>query len=242
MYLLDTANSAVFWGKETVREFGHHRASCLSTMEPNSHLELTEELDGTSGLVKTGFATVLIVESELRLRAGLNANFLRHGWDVTTATCVQEGLRAVERHIFDLVICDLQMRDGDVHEVMLAVDAGTPVIVLAENAVTPDVVRAMRSGAFDFLLKDVSLDVLQAAARAAVESSIQKNSVLAYKAMDSRTSTAVMTLSELSRTHLEAALASAEGNRTNAARILGISVRTVRNKVKQYGLPPRRFV
>ena len=50
-----------------------------------------------------------------------------------------------------------------------------------------------------------------------------------------------MTLSELNRKHLEDALALAEGNRTNAAKVLGISVRTVRNKIRQYGLPPRSY-
>jgi DNA-binding NtrC family response regulator len=218
-------------------------------MQRISHLEPTEALDGTIGLCKVGCATVLIVERELRLRSALNASFLRHGWDVTTATCIQECLRAIERHIFDLVICELRMRDGDVHEVMLSVAEETPVIVLAENAITPDVVKAMRNGAFDVLLRDVSFDVLQVAARAAVESSIPKTHIRPNHGIDTKYSTpqegpcaSVMTLSELSRTHLEAALASADGNRTNAARILGISVRTVRNKVKQYGLPPRRFV
>ncbi|HEY0759284.1 MAG TPA: sigma-54 dependent transcriptional regulator [Acidisarcina sp.] len=46
---------------------------------------------------------------------------------------------------------------------------------------------------------------------------------------------------EIERLHLERTLALADGNRTHAAEMLGISLRTVRNKIKEYGLPPRRY-
>ena len=48
-------------------------------------------------------------------------------------------------------------------------------------------------------------------------------------------------ISVLERMHLENTLASANGNRTHAAIMLGISLRTMRNKIKEYGLPPRRY-
>ncbi|HEY6850314.1 MAG TPA: helix-turn-helix domain-containing protein, partial [Terracidiphilus sp.] len=31
------------------------------------------------------------------------------------------------------------------------------------------------------------------------------------------------------------------GNRTHAAVMLGISLRTLRNRIREYGLPPRRI-
>jgi DNA-binding protein Fis len=45
----------------------------------------------------------------------------------------------------------------------------------------------------------------------------------------------------LEKIHLENTLALARGNRTHAAEMLGISLRTVRNRIKEYGLPPRRY-
>ncbi|HEY0795262.1 MAG TPA: sigma-54 dependent transcriptional regulator [Acidisarcina sp.] len=45
---------------------------------------------------------------------------------------------------------------------------------------------------------------------------------------------------EMERLHLEKTLALTDGNRTHAAEMLGISLRTVRNKIREYGLPPRR--
>ena len=46
---------------------------------------------------------------------------------------------------------------------------------------------------------------------------------------------------ELERVHLENTLAMTQGNRTQAAEMLGISIRTMRNRIREYGLPPRRF-
>jgi DNA-binding NtrC family response regulator len=45
----------------------------------------------------------------------------------------------------------------------------------------------------------------------------------------------------LERMHLENTLALTHGNRTHAAEMLGISLRTMRNKIREYGLPPRRY-
>lgn len=46
---------------------------------------------------------------------------------------------------------------------------------------------------------------------------------------------------EMERKHLENTLALTAGNRTHAAEMLGISIRTLRNKIREYGLPPRRY-
>jgi DNA-binding NtrC family response regulator len=107
----------------------------------------------------------------------------------------------------------------------------------------------MRNGAFDVLSKNVTFDLLQTTARTAVGALMQKQSKQQDEPLETLASVksftipaAVLTLSEVNRLHLEAALTLAKGNRTNAAKILGISVRTVRNKIKQYGLPPRNNV
>jgi DNA-binding NtrC family response regulator len=46
---------------------------------------------------------------------------------------------------------------------------------------------------------------------------------------------------EMERLHLENTLAMTRGNRTQAAEMLGISLRTMRNRIREYGLPPRRY-
>jgi DNA-binding NtrC family response regulator len=51
-----------------------------------------------------------------------------------------------------------------------------------------------------------------------------------------------LTLRELERTLLEKTLDATGGNRTRAAGMLGVSLRTVRNKIREFGLPPRGAV
>jgi DNA-binding NtrC family response regulator len=46
---------------------------------------------------------------------------------------------------------------------------------------------------------------------------------------------------QVERLHLENTLALTDGNRTHAAEMLGISLRTLRNKIREYGLPPRSY-
>ncbi len=46
---------------------------------------------------------------------------------------------------------------------------------------------------------------------------------------------------DVERRLLQTTLQATRGNRTRAAELLGISVRTIRNKIREYGLPPRRY-
>jgi DNA-binding NtrC family response regulator len=48
-------------------------------------------------------------------------------------------------------------------------------------------------------------------------------------------------LRKMERELLESTLAASGGNRTRAARVLGICPRTMRNKIREYGLPPRSY-
>jgi DNA-binding NtrC family response regulator len=49
-----------------------------------------------------------------------------------------------------------------------------------------------------------------------------------------------VTLHEMQRRLLEATLEATGGNRTRAAALMGVSLRTVRNKIREYGLAGRR--
>jgi transcriptional regulator with GAF, ATPase, and Fis domain len=49
-----------------------------------------------------------------------------------------------------------------------------------------------------------------------------------------------LTLQEMERQLVERTLEATGGNRTRAAELMGVSLRTVRNKIREYGLPARR--
>lgn len=111
--------------------------------------------------------SVLIADDEPSLRLALRANFQREGWCVETVSGTVEALDALGRETFDLVLCDVRMADGDGFEVMDAVQAlGTPTAFLFLTAYgsVPEAVRAMQSGAVDYLTKPICFDQLLSAA------------------------------------------------------------------------------
>ena len=112
--------------------------------------------------------SVLVVDDEPGMRTALQANFLRNGWSVHTAAGVLEGKRALEHGTFDLVLSDIRMRDGDGFELLHYARESAPevaVILLTAYGSVPEAVTSMRGGAFDYLMKPVSFDQLQAAAQ-----------------------------------------------------------------------------
>jgi DNA-binding NtrC family response regulator len=176
-------------------------------------------------------STVLVIDDEPGMRTALQANFLRHGWSVRTASGVNEAVSALARIDFDLVISDIRMRDGDGFEVLNILRRDSPltaVILLTAFGSVPEAVMSMRSGAFDYLTKPVSFDQLQATATRVMQRVSDQQKPLTR-------------ISDVERQHLENILALTRGNRTHTAEMLGISLRTVRNRIKQYGLPPRSY-
>jgi DNA-binding NtrC family response regulator len=114
-------------------------------------------------------SSVLIVDDEAGIRTALRVSFSRNGWNVETASGVNEAARLLDRKAFQLVVSDMRMPDGDGLEVVHAarkISPDTAVILLTAFGNVPDAVQAMRSGAFDYLTKPISFEQLgQAAAR-----------------------------------------------------------------------------
>ena len=110
-----------------------------------------------------GFHSVLVVDDEPGLRLGLQANFVREGWYVKTASRTSEALGELAQQAFDLVLCDVRMADGDGFEVLDAVRAlgtSTAFLFLTAYGSVPEAVRAMQGGAVDYLTKPVGFDHL----------------------------------------------------------------------------------
>jgi len=111
--------------------------------------------------------SVMVVDDEPGIRTALRANFLRHGWNVETASCVRDARRHIDTRVFDLVVTDVRMPDGTGIDVMQAVRKASPttgVILLTAFGSVPEAVDAMRDGALDYLTKPIPFDRLQATA------------------------------------------------------------------------------
>ena len=191
---------------------------------------------------------LLIVDDELSMRQALGASFARAGWTVETAAGVAEALDRLQKTAFPVVLTDMRMLDGtglDLVRRVRARAAPTALIVLTAYGSVPDAVEAMRSGACEYLIKPVSFERLEGAAERAwhrFEEASGGRAKPVARAVDCPMEFAAgVPLREAERRLLEATLAATGGNRTHAAEMLGISLRTMRNKIRTYGLPPRRY-
>lgn len=115
----------------------------------------------------TSLPYVLIADDEPGIRLALEANFTREGWRVETASGVREALQLLKQFVFDLVVCDVRMTDGDGFEVMRAARSaseGTAFLFLTAYGSVPEAVQAMQGGAVDYLTKPTSFEQLEAVA------------------------------------------------------------------------------
>jgi DNA-binding NtrC family response regulator len=119
---------------------------------------------------------VLVVDDEPAMRAALEANFTRHGWEGTTASGTREAMERFRSSPCPLVITDMRMPDGDGLGVMQHVRSLAPdtaVIFLTAFGNVPEAVLAMQQGACDYLVKPVSFERLRQAALRVLGNAVQ---------------------------------------------------------------------
>lgn len=103
-----------------------------------------------------GCRQVLVVEDEATLRIPLCDYLESKGAKVTAASTGSEGIEALLKRDFDLVVTDVRMPGADGFEVMARAhraEAKPAVVVMTAYADVDTAVRALREGAFDFIVK-----------------------------------------------------------------------------------------
>ena len=101
-------------------------------------------------------ASILVVEDEAPLRKSMVIALRRHGHPVTEAGTCAQGSAALDGVLFDLVIADLRLPDGEGLQVLRKVHEGgteTAAVMVSAYGTVEAAVEAMRLGAFDFLEK-----------------------------------------------------------------------------------------
>jgi len=114
-------------------------------------------------------ATVLIVEDEPDMAAGLRDNLLFEGYEVRIARDGDEGLALAQTEPPDLILLDLMLprRSGiDVCRVLRKGGVKTPIIMLTARGQESDKVAGLEVGADDYVTKPFSVRELMARVRA----------------------------------------------------------------------------
>jgi two-component system response regulator RegX3 len=109
--------------------------------------------------------SLLIVEDEAAIRAGLEDVFVYHGYAVDTAADGRDGLRKALSGRYDLLLLDVMLPGVDGFAICDRVrcqDRGQPIIMLTAKTSDEDIVHGLRLGADDYVAKPFSVTQLVA--------------------------------------------------------------------------------
>ena len=116
-------------------------------------------------------ARVLIVDDEPEVRQSVRRTVEHMGHQVTEAADGVDAIQALDGAAFDLVVSDLRMPRADGFAVLRKAQepsVRTPVVILTASTKVSDCVDAMRSGAFNFLVKPFHAEELKSVLEAAL--------------------------------------------------------------------------
>lgn len=106
---------------------------------------------------------VLVVDDDRAVRQLIFSHLRAKGYEVELAAGGREAIEQFNSGEFDLVLLDLLMPEVDGLETLSAIrerDHALPVFLMTAYATVDRAVQAMKSGATEFLMKPLSLDVL----------------------------------------------------------------------------------
>ena len=115
--------------------------------------------------------SVLIIDDEAAIRESLETLLQMEGFTVESATTGDEGLTRLGQQNFDLVLLDLALPDRSGMDLLPELRVQTPgisVIMITAYGTVENAVRAMQSGASNFIQKPWDNEKLMADVRAAV--------------------------------------------------------------------------
>lgn len=115
---------------------------------------------------------LLIVDDSVAFLKDVEA-LLKGSFEISTTTRAQNALDILRNERFSAVLLDLNLPDMHGTEVLKVIhseiDPYLPVIIITDYNDVKNVVETMRHGAYDFIPKDVNLDVLGAKIKNALE-------------------------------------------------------------------------
>src|SRR5882672_2803338 len=116
--------------------------------------------------------SVLVVDDEESVATTIEAILRLDGHEVTAVTSGADAVRLLNQRQFDIVLTDLRLADIDGVEVLKEVQRTAPetaAIMLTGYASLESAVAALRSGAYDYLMKPSDVEELRATVNRAIE-------------------------------------------------------------------------
>ena len=121
---------------------------------------MLRELQVLRELIMAKPNSILIVEDEAAIRAGLVDVFIYHGFDVDFSEDGAEGLEKALTGDYDLIILDVMlpnMNGFNICKEIRAVDKNQPIIMLTAKTGDEDIILGLSLGADDYVAKPFSV-------------------------------------------------------------------------------------
>jgi DNA-binding NtrC family response regulator len=115
---------------------------------------------------------ILVAEDEQTLREGIATAFRDRGWHVVEAADGAEAFARLEEEVFDVLVTDYKMPDKNGLEVLKRgkmLNEGTVALIMTAYGTVESAVEAMKSGAFDYVMKPFDLEELELKVERAIE-------------------------------------------------------------------------
>ncbi len=128
---------------------------------------------------------ILTIEDEKPIRESFKAFLEDINYTVIEAEDGEQGIELFRTHSPDLILLDLRMpkmSGFDVLTVVVKESRQTPVIVVSGNDIISEIIKAIRLGAWDYILKPiVDLNILEHSIKIAIEKAELINKNLQYQ-------------------------------------------------------------
>lgn len=182
--------------------------------------------------------SVLIVEDEPVLRVTTRDALTVMGYNVHDVADGLLALKLLEGLRFDAVVTDLRLPGVDGLEVLDAARRQKPppaIVLVTAFGTVEAAVEAMRRGAYDFLTKPFRIEQLEAVLEQACRERAAQLAADAVASDPAMVRPLTVAMADHERAELHRALRVTQGNRTEAARLLGISRKALWEKLKRLG-------
>ena len=119
-------------------------------------------------------AKLLIIDDERGIRNTLREILADEGHEVDVAENGKQGLEMAQAKSYDLIFSDIKMPEMDGLELLTALKQGeeavdTPVVMISGHGDVETAVQALKTGAYDFLLKPLDLNRILITTKNALE-------------------------------------------------------------------------
>ncbi|MBO8170568.1 MAG: response regulator [Bacillaceae bacterium] len=171
---------------------------------------------------------ILVIDDARDITQLIEITLTNENYQVSSRYSAAEALSFLKEHSPDLVLLDIMLPDQNGIELLQTIKSDypfLPVVMITAFAEVNTAVDAMKKGASDYICKPFKVDEL----KKVVEQNLQMRPV--GQPMNNPP-----TLEEVEKIHIEQTLKNFDGNRRKAAEALGISLRALYYKIKQYDL------